>query len=235
MDGVTAFDILVVLVVGLCFLVAIARGFTQLTLGIAAWIGAALVTLYAFTPVSNLARSYVSPPEVADILTIPVLFITALVLLKLLASALGDGVKSSPIGFLDRSLGGLVGLVFGVTLVSGAYWGLSQLIAPDKQPDWIREARLRPLVTYGADLVADLGPELRRRAEQSETGQRVMEKQRQTLPQLEQSVRDAAEPIYEEGQRRALDRIVQETMGETPPCDPAEDADCEADAPDGRP
>ncbi|MBB4211840.1 membrane protein required for colicin V production [Rhodothalassium salexigens DSM 2132] len=234
MEGWTAFDIVVGLTVGLCFLVALAKGFTRLTLGIAAWIGAAVITLYAFTPVSALAREMVSPPEIADILTVPVVFITALVLLKLLASALGDGVASSGVGFLDRSLGGLLGLLFGLALVSTAYLGLSALIKPADQPDWVREAKSRPLLSYGARLVADLGPELGRRAVETDTGQRVMEKQRETAPRLRQSVEKAAEPIYEEGQRRMLDRTVQELLKESDQCDPEVDRNCPAGTPPRR-
>lgn len=151
-EGYTAFDWGVILLVGLSVLHAFMRGFTSVALSLAAWGGALLVTILGFGPISPYARDLVSPVELADILLVVALFIISLVVFKLIADSVGEAVKSSAIGFLDRSLGALFGLARGMIIVSVVFIGIKAIFGKE-QPTWVEESKTRPLVAWGAEMV----------------------------------------------------------------------------------
>lgn len=220
----TAFDAAVIFILVVAFLTALIRGFTTMALTLFAWIGAALVTLYGFEPAADQARRLITPPELADVLTVPVLFIGSLLLLRLLASFVGDRVKAGPAGALDRSLGGLLGLAVGFVLVSASFLLLNAIIDGDRQPAWVREARLRPMIGYGADMLVQIAPSLTRRIEQNRLSEEVMGKARESIPHFEEQTRKLVEPAYNDLQRRALEELVQKKLEAE--CDPDQDEDC---------
>ncbi len=68
-------------------------------------------------------------------------------------------VKASALNFLDRSLGFLFGIIRGAVIVCILYLGLSWIMPPAEQPDWVRSARAMPLIENGADMLRALIPE----------------------------------------------------------------------------
>ena len=85
-----------------------------------------------------------------------VIFIVALLALSLLTRAVSRRVQDSALNAVDRSLGFLFGLLRGAALVCLAYIPVNWLLAPSEQPEWIRDARSRPLVEQGAAMIQSL-------------------------------------------------------------------------------
>ncbi|MEX1147303.1 MAG: CvpA family protein [Sphingomonadales bacterium] len=156
--NLTSFDILVLTVVVLSGLYGIARGFTSEALSLGAWVGAGFATVYGLPYFRPLMREYVSPDGFADVLAVVVLALVSLIVFKLIAHPIGRFVRNSPVGALDRGLGALFGVVRGMFIVTLVYLLATWIIPRDDMPDWITEARTRPMVEYSASLLASVTP-----------------------------------------------------------------------------
>jgi membrane protein required for colicin V production len=66
-------------------------------------------------------------------------------------------VRGSHAGPLDRSLGFVFGIARGLLVVGLGYIVYSSLAPSAKQPEWVREARLLPVVKGTADVILSLG------------------------------------------------------------------------------
>ena len=84
MSGVqlTLFDIIVIVVVGLSALAAMMRGVVREILGLASWIGAAIVAFLALPYVGPLVRPVVAGDALADGVAAVGVFVVALVALQ---------------------------------------------------------------------------------------------------------------------------------------------------------
>ena len=158
----SAADIGVVAIVGLTGLIAFSLGLVRVVLALLGWIGAALVTLYAFRFVRPIARDWISVPILADAAAGAAIFIVTLVILTMFSHAIGRQVRDSGLSALDRSLGLVFGLGLGAALACVGYLGLAWAIdLPPKlqdQPQWIRAAKTRPLLEWGAEGLRALAP-----------------------------------------------------------------------------
>ncbi len=156
--GITAFDILVIVILALSALYGMGRGFVSEILSLVAWIGAAFVTIYGFPHIRPWARQYMEPEAFADTIAIVVLGVVSLIVLKFLAHFLGKLVKQSDLGFIDRSFGALFGLLRGLFVVCVVFLMINWLVPKQSFPDWIADARTLPLVEFGAELLSKVTP-----------------------------------------------------------------------------
>jgi membrane protein required for colicin V production len=157
---ITAFDIAVGLIVLISALLATMRGLTREILSLATWGGSALFAWWMFANYPDLARQYVSEPLVADIATVIVSFIVALIVLHLLTMWIADLVGDSKIGPLDRSLGfifgGLRGILIAVVFLIFGQWLFKSVV-----DDWGKESKTMPMLSQlGNDLIAALPEDL---------------------------------------------------------------------------
>lgn len=182
MSDVTAFDAAVLFFVSISALIGFRRGFVTEILTLAAWGGAVAITLYGLIPFSTVIRDFVRPDFIADIIALVILFFASLVVLKLVASWIGDNVRSSYVGALDRAVGTLFGLLRGALLVSFAYLIFSYWFPVKNQPDWVTNAKVRPLIAYGVEMLAIIGPDLLERARQDNEDREILEDMKANMP-----------------------------------------------------
>lgn len=156
---ITAGDILVFLVLLLSGLLAFARGFVREALSIAAWVGAALVTVVALPHASPPVRDLIDNELAADFIAGVLIFITSLVVLSVGGHFATRAIRDSALNMLDRSLGLVFGLLRGVILISLGFMLFIWLV-PDESdhPEWFREARTLPLVEEAADILRVIVP-----------------------------------------------------------------------------
>ena len=77
----------------------------------------------------------------------------------MVSSAVTTWVRSSRLNALDRSLGLLAGLIAGCLIVSAAYIPFSgRWTQEEDQPGFLRNARLRPVIEWGTNLLQNLAP-----------------------------------------------------------------------------
>lgn len=172
----TAFDVAVLLIIGISALLALVRGATREALTMAAWVGALVVAYYGFGYVRELAQKTIEVHWVADIVALVVVFAVPLIAFKTVASVLSDQVSEGGFGFADRLVGMAFGVARGAAIVCALYLGFAVLIEPEQQPSWVTQATLLPYVQEGAGLLQGLLP-----ADAEEAGRRAVHEARQDV------------------------------------------------------
>lgn len=207
-SGFTAFDISVLVVVVLSTLLAFGKGFATVALSFGAWIGAFLAVTFGFTAIQPYGRDLIQPNELADFITLIIVFFVTLFILKQVAGLVGSAIKNGPIGFLDRSLGALFGLLRGMVIVSLLYFGFVKLFPGKEQPQWMDEARLKPLVAWGADMLEGYASEALGR-DPTEFGNDYLQKAADAVPSqfLEEKLEEQAAKYMEKNQDKLNDLV----------------------------
>lgn len=152
-------DLAVLAVIALSAVFAFARGFVREALSIAAWIGAALITLYGFNYVNGIVTRFVTTPLLAELIAGAGLFLAALIVLTIVTGSLAGLVQWSALTPIDRTLGLVFGVVRGAVLVSIAYFVIDITLPPNDRPSWLSAARSQPLLAEGADMVRRVLPD----------------------------------------------------------------------------
>ncbi|MBI1207945.1 MAG: CvpA family protein [Azospirillum sp.] len=152
-------DVIVIGVILLSAILAFLRGLVAEALSVGGWVGAAAATLVGFPHLQPVVRQHISSQLAADVVSVVAIFVATLVVLTLVSHQAGRLIRGSGLSAVDRSLGFVFGLVRGAALVCIGYLLLAWLVPPGEQPDWIKEARTRPMVEAGAGLLKGLVPQ----------------------------------------------------------------------------
>ncbi len=155
----TAVDIIFVIIIFLSAALAFIRGFVRESLslgtfGIAAYLG---FTQYAL--VAPHLVEYISQPQLRDFGGGILIALGVLLLLIPLGIYIRSFIKGEHVTSIDRSFGFLFGAARGYLLVSILYLMVSWLLPEEKQPVWLKEANVKPALTYGADLLKEIIPQ----------------------------------------------------------------------------
>ena len=172
------FDFAVIGVLALSGLLAMARGLVKELLSLAGWIVAAIVTFIALPHVSPIALKLVKSKTIADIGSGIVIFLVVLVICGLITHALTRRLPSGTFGFVDSVLGLIFGLARGALLVALAYLLLNVAFKSDNLPPWVTEAKTKPYLDQGSDILKRLNPE-----EWFEKGRKAIEDGTKKAPQ----------------------------------------------------
>jgi len=209
----TAFDIGVLVVIGLSTLFAFGKGFATVALSLGAWIGAFAAVIFGYTFVEPYGQDLISPPELANIITIVTLFFVTLLILKQVASLIGGAIKNGPIGFLDRSLGALFGLVRGIVIVSLLYFGFVKIF-PNKEVEWIEKSQTKPLVAWGAEMLEGYAAEAFGR-DPTDVGSDYLKQAADAVPSqfIEEALEEQAAKYIEKNQDK-LDQLIDQVAEE---------------------
>ena len=172
------FDFAVLGLLALSALLAMARGFVKELLSLAGWIIAAIVTFIALPYVREPVRNIVKSQTIADIGSGIVIFLVVLVICGLITHTLTRRLPSGTFGFVDGLLGLVFGLARGALLVSLAYLLLNFAFKSDNLPPWVLEAKTKPYLDQGKDILQRLNPE-----EWFERGRKAIEDETKKPPQ----------------------------------------------------
>ena len=157
-QALTVGDVAIIGVLLVSALWAFLRGFVREVLGVAAWVGAAFVTLYGFGYVRPYARQLISIDFVADAVAGVVLFVISLILFSVISHAISSQVRGSALSAIDRSLGFAFGLFRGAVIVCIGYMLLTWAVPAQDRPTWITSARSLPAIEQGVALLERLVP-----------------------------------------------------------------------------
>ncbi len=159
--GVTAADIGIVVFLLVSGFLAFVRGFIREVLTIAGLIGAIVAALYGYPYLAPYAEQAVGDSRLANLAAGGGIFIVSLICFMILTGALSGLVSSAQLGAVDRSLGFAFGLVRGAAIICLVWIGISFVWSPDDMPAAIRDAKSRPLVEAGGELLAPLADALK--------------------------------------------------------------------------
>ncbi|WP_207458434.1 CvpA family protein [Azospirillum sp. SYSU D00513] len=216
-------DLAVIVVLLLSALLAFTRGMVAEVLSVAAWIGAAFITLQALPYALPIARNYIQIEMAAYAAAAAGVFIVSLVVLTVLGRTVSRGVQNSGLSALDRTLGFMFGLVKGGILVSVAYLFFLWLVPnPAEHPQWLQAAKTRPMLGTGAEMVLGMVPEslraeglgpidmARERARQAIEAKEALDRLSTPVPGAPKTG-GASQPDsgYKERDRDDLERLIQ--------------------------
>lgn len=160
MAALTAFDIVVLLLITLFAVLGAARGLVQEVLTLLAWIAGALALRFFYADVAPVAQRLTGTETGGAVLAAALLFIIAFAAVRVVADRLGAASRSSVVGPVDRFLGFGFGAVKGLIIASLLFLGLSLSMdalwgeGPDR-PGWLTGSRTLPLVRVSAAAMID--------------------------------------------------------------------------------
>lgn len=210
-------DLAVLVVIALSAIFAFARGFVREVLSIAAWVGAALITLYGFSYADAVVTRFLTTPLLADLVAGAGLFLVALIGLTILTGAVARAVQWSALTPIDRTLGLIFGVARGVVLVSIAYFVVDITLPPNDRPSWLQDARSQPLLAQGADMLRGVLPEslqlksmdeAERGLGQAKAAHDAMGALASPAAPIPPKPQDAPTPSYKPADQRELNRLI---------------------------
>ncbi len=156
----TAFDIIVLLIVGVAAVGGFMRGFVQEVLSLASWVLAIFAIRFLHTDLTAFLYQYIGTPSTAAVLAFALLLLIPYAAMKLIARMAGRSTRNSVLGPIDRVLGFGFGGVKGVIIVVMAFsvlvLGYDTVWGPTGRPTWMTTARTYSFVNAAADAMVDL-------------------------------------------------------------------------------
>jgi membrane protein required for colicin V production len=213
-------DLAVIVVIGLSALFAFARGFVREIFSLAAWAGAALITLYGYGYVYSITARFVTTPLLADLIAGASLFLVSLIALTILAGSIARFAQWSALTPIDRTLGLIFGVARGVLLVSVAYFVIDVSLPPNDRPSWLRDAKSQPLLAQGSDLLRGVLPaslqlksapaadDSRHAVGQAKAARAAMGALSSPIVPIPPKPQDEQAPNYKPADRQQLDRLI---------------------------
>lgn len=152
-------DLGLIAVILISAFLAMLRGFTREVLAIASWGAAALAAIYLHPIVLPYVKPYIAKDVIALAVAAAAVFFVVLIVVSLITVKLSDVILDSKVGALDRSLGFLFGAVRGLLLCVIAFVFFNWLVPLQTQPEWVKSARMKPLLQATGDQLMAVLPE----------------------------------------------------------------------------
>ena len=152
-------DLAVLGIVLVSALLSMMRGFSREVLAIASWAAAAAAAYYFYPLVVPYLTPYIHKEVIAQAAAAAIVFFVTLIIVSLFTVRLSDAILDSKIGALDRTLGFVFGVARGFLLAVVAFAIFNWLVSEKQQPEWVKNARTRPILTETADRIVALLPE----------------------------------------------------------------------------
>lgn len=153
--GFFAVDIIVVVIILISSLLALARGFVRELFSLLAWAGTFVLTYIFYKPFSIKIQQWFGIQDElwAIIFSVASIFIVSIIILMLIAISIASLVTKTKLGPIDRSLGFLFGVLRGGFIVCVFYFLGSLMVPAEKQPDWIQNAKTKPMMEKGVNII----------------------------------------------------------------------------------
>lgn len=154
-------DLAVLGIVLVSAVLALLRGFTREVLAIVSWVVAAGVGYgeYKHPLLLEHVKHFVPNEKFAPYVSVGIAFLLALILISLITVKVSDLILDSKIGALDRTLGFIFGAARGMLLAIVAFFFYSWLAHDESQPEWVKNARMKPFLEAGGERLSDFIPQ----------------------------------------------------------------------------
>jgi membrane protein required for colicin V production len=158
---VTILDLAVIGIVLVSGILALVRGFTREVLAIGSWAVATVVAYLAYPKAAPFVVEYIvkQPPALVNGVALGGVFLGTLFFAYIITSKLSDFILDSRVGALDRSLGFLFGAARGFLLAVIGFGFFSWLVSEKQQPQWVTDAKFRPILISSFDRLKNMLPE----------------------------------------------------------------------------
>src|SRR5262249_41787520 len=132
---------------------------TREVLALASWGAAAAAAFYLHPMVLPYVKPYITKDVLALAAAAAAVFFVTLIAVSLVTIKLSDFILDSRVGALDRSLGFAFGALRGLILCVIAFVFFNWLVPLQTQPEWVKSARMRPLLQATGDELMAVLPE----------------------------------------------------------------------------
>lgn len=200
---ITLLDGLLLVIMFISAVLAMIRGFVREVLSIVSWVAAAAAAFLLYERVLPYAEQYIAHDLVAMGVSAAAVFLVTLLVVSYITMRISDFVLDSRIGALDRTLGFVFGAVRGLLLVVVAMMFFNWFVQPEQQPQWVKNAKSRPIMlSIGERLVAVL-PE--------DPEQAILDKIRQSEGTGDGAAAQSEEPEYSDSERQGLEQLTTDS------------------------
>lgn len=153
------FDLLVLALLGVSGAIGFARGAAREVFALLALIGAALLTVVGLPAFGPIVRESIQPGWLGTAVTLIGVFLIAFIALRLISAGITRQMRAAELlGFLDRSLGLLIGLGRGMIVLGALYLLFTAVTPVDMRPRWITGAATWPAAGNMSRLILHLTP-----------------------------------------------------------------------------
>jgi membrane protein required for colicin V production len=178
----SAFDLIVIGIVGLSTVFAFWRGLIRVVMSLVGLVAAVLAAIHFSPSASNLLLMLSDNPATRYLAAFALIFVVVVLMCGLLGWALSRAIRAIGLGFVDRLLGAVFGVARGVLIVVIAVllaglttlprqeWWQNALFAP---PLVIAALSLRPWLPHALAQRLDYGPGEAKPGRRAKTGVNV--------------------------------------------------------------
>jgi membrane protein required for colicin V production len=157
---VTQFDFLALGLLAISALVGFIRGAVREIAALVALVAAAGLAVFGLPAFAPVFRSVIHPGWLGTVAALVVVFGIAFIALRLIGAAIARQVQNTQmLGFLDRSLGLLIGLGRGLIVLGALFLMFIAATPEDLRPHWITGARTWPLAFSMGHVLEGLAPQ----------------------------------------------------------------------------
>ena len=151
-------DIIVITLTLFSAIIGLIRGFINEVFSVIGWLAAIVVTVLLWPLSKDLLRTVLEQDIMADIITAVLIFVITLTLVTIASYTLSDKLKQSRLGIVDRTLGFGFGVARALVVLGLAYLLAAWVWEPSDRPEWLIEAKSRPVLEVSAETLAVLVP-----------------------------------------------------------------------------
>ena len=156
----TQFDILVFGLLGISGFIGFTRGAVREVAAFAALILAAGLAVFGLPVFAPIFRGFIHPGWLGSVAALVGVFLITFIALRLIGSGVARQIQSTQmLGFLDRSLGLLIGLGRGLIVLGALYLMFNAATPQDLRPAWMTGARTWPTAVRMGDLIRAFAPQ----------------------------------------------------------------------------
>lgn len=143
----TSFDWVIVCIVGLSTLFAFFRGVIRELIALIAWVVGLIGAIVLAPMLGSMLPEIAGHPGVRYVIAFALILIAALLIGALIAWPLAKAVRAAGLGFVDRFLGSIFGLVRGIALMLAFVFVAG--LTPIPRAVWWQSAALVPPLVAG--------------------------------------------------------------------------------------
>src|SRR5271168_2171474 len=152
-------DLGLIVIILVSALLSMVRGFTREVLAIGSWAAAAAAAYFFYPNLVPYVSPYIHKEPLPAVISAAVIFFVALIIVSILTVRISDAILDSKVGALGRSLGFLFGAARGFLLCVIAFVFFNWLVPAQTQPQWVKTARMRPLLQATGDQLMAILPD----------------------------------------------------------------------------
>lgn len=155
----TQLDFLILALLAVSAAIGFSRGAVREVFALGALVIAAIMAIVGLPVFGPMARDAINPDWLGTAAALVGGFAVAFIALRLIGAGVARQVQATQVlGFLDRSLGLLIGLGRGLIVLGALYLMFNAATPPDLRPKWITGAQTWPVAGNMGRLIEQLIP-----------------------------------------------------------------------------